>query len=257
MKRSKTYRLLFIAFVLASSSNLRAAIIDDSKLFPDAVSPGQKVTVSSPTFVMAKPAVTAKLYPLGSADEKDAKEAKHAEVTADGQATVTLPDKLPPGRYYLKLTYEGSTEQAPGELRVKADSVKVDSAHSTDPTNPYKEKDMFDFEVIGQNFNPYLPDKNRIFIPGKGYVIKVWSDDKQQCKDSTSLPCLWVESLERLHVIGYQADQRLLSFRVDVDDAKSAELKLTLPLKPETYVRGLSVLILLVLGLIIGFVARI
>jgi len=253
MKRSKTYRLLFIAFVLASSSNLRAAIVDDSNRFPDAVSPGQQVTVSGQKFVKTKPTVIARLYSLGSADEKNAKEAKHAEVTADGQATVTLPDNLPPGRYYLKLTYEGVTEQAPGELRVQADLVKVDSAHSTDPTNPYEEKDMFDFEIIGQNFNRDAPNDNQIYIPGQGLIIRDSSADKKHCNESTTLPCLWVESSERLHVIGYKAGffQSLLSFSVKVGNVQSAEMKFTLSRKSKNYVLSLSALILLVLGIII------
>src|SRR5262245_57822573 len=82
MKRSITLRVLFIVFVLVSSLNLRAAIVDDSNRFPDTVSPGQTVTVSGQAFDPSKPTVIAKLYPLGSADDNDAKEAKHAGVTA-------------------------------------------------------------------------------------------------------------------------------------------------------------------------------
>ena len=251
MKRSITLLVMFIVFVLVSSLNSRAAVVDGSNRFPATVSPGQTVTVSGPAFDPSKPAVIAKLYPLGSADDKDAKEAKHAEVTAPKQANVTLPDNLPPGRYYLKLTYEGTTEQAPGELRVQTESVKVDSAH---PTTAYKNaKGGFNFEVIGQNFNRDAPEDNQIYISGQGPIIKDWSADKQHCDESTSLPCLWVESSEKLHVIGYKADpyQGLLSFSVKVGAAQSAEKKLMLSRMSETGVLIFSALIFLVLGSII------
>jgi hypothetical protein len=249
MKRSKALRALLIAFALTPSSNLRAAILDDNNRFPDFVRPGQTVTVSGPAFDPAKPKVIAKLYPLGSADDKDAREAKHAEVTALKQAAVTLPDNLPPGRYYLKLTYEGSTEQAAGELRVQADAVKVevDSAY---PTTAYKNKNgSFDFEVIGQNFNPDAPEDNQIYISGQGPIINDWSAEEKHCVESRRLPCLLVKSPEKLHVFGYKSDryQGPLSFYVKVGSAQSAEKRLTLSRVSETGVRILSILVFLVL----------
>ena len=125
MNRMKLLGGLLIAVVLASPVTFRAAIVDEANRFPEVVSPGQKVTLSG-TFDPAKTAIIAKLYPLGSKDANDAKDAKDAKVASANQAEITLPDNLPPGRYTLKLTYNGVTEQAPGELRVEANAVKVD-----------------------------------------------------------------------------------------------------------------------------------
>jgi len=247
----KTLLLLGIAVVLAAAGNSRAAIVDDSNRFPDVVSPGQTVTVAGTFDPATQAVVTAKLYPLGSADPNDARDAKDGKVTAARQATLTLPDNLAPGRYYVKVTYNGVTEQAPGELRVEANAVKLDAAH---PTTAYKnEKGGFDFDVIGQNFNARFPQDNKIYISGRGQIIKEWFADKQQCDASTNLPCLWVESSETLHVVGYTAEpyQGPLTFSVRVGGSQSAEKRLTLSRMSETGVLLWSIGVFIVLAYVI------
>lgn len=247
----KILRLVIIAVALTTSADLRAAIVDNANRFPDVVSPGQTVTVAGTFDPAIKTEVTAKLYPLGSADDKDAKEAKDGKVTTTKQASLTLPDNLPPGRYYLKLTYNGVTEQVPGELRVDATAAKLDSAY---PTTAYRNATGgFDFDVIGQNFNKDVPGDNQIYISGRGPIIKSWTSEEHGC-DSGEPPCLRVESSEKLHVVGYKAEsyQGPLTFSVQVGaGARSHEKKLTLSRMSETGVLLWSIGIFLILAYII------
>jgi hypothetical protein len=250
MKRMKILHILLIAVVFAAPAGLRAAIVDENNAFPLVVSPGQEVKVKG-AFELAKPTAAAKLYPVGSTDPKGIKEAKDARVTADKEVTITLPNDLAPGRYYVKLTYNAATEQVPGELRVAADAVKLDSAH---PTTAYRSaRGRFDFDVIGQNFNEDVPEDNKIYVSGQGQIIKEWAADKQHCADSDNLPCLWVESSEKLHVVGYKNEsyQGPLTFSVQVGSVRSAEKRLTLSRMSETGVLLFSTAIFLVLAYII------
>src|SRR5262249_15118467 len=159
-------------------------IVDDTNRFPSTVSPGQAVTISGPTFDPAKPTAIAKLFPMGSDQPKDATDAKDAQVTAPKQVTVTLPANIPPGRYYVVLTYQGTTERVPGELRVEGNAVTLDSAY---PTTAYRSTQSgFDFEVIGQNFNVAVPRDNQIYVSGQGPIIRDWSLEKSHCDTSTN-----------------------------------------------------------------------
>jgi hypothetical protein len=148
-------------------------------------------------------------------------------------------------------------------LRVDANAAKLDSAY---PTTAYRNANAgFDFDIIGQNFNIGFPEDNKIYISGRGQIIKKWFPDKQQCDGwsldatrrdarSTDLPCAWVESPEKLHVVGYQAEsyQGPLTFSVQVGaGARSAEKKLTLSRMSETGVLLWSIGIFLVLAYVI------
>lgn len=247
MKRMKTIRGLLVAVVLASPVVLRAAIVDEASQFPPVVNPGQTLSVAG-TFDTTKPAPAAKLYAIGS---KDAKDAKDQKVISANQLAITLPDNLPTGRYYVKLTYNGATEQLPGELRVEANAVKVDAAN---PTTAYRNANGgFNFDIIGQNFNKDVPENNQVYISGRGPIIEDWSTDKQHCDESPKLPCLWVESSEKLHVVGYRAEryQGPLTFSVQVGSTRSApEKKLTLSRMTETGVLILTIGIFLALAYI-------
>jgi hypothetical protein len=245
-KTMKVLRVLIIAVVFAVPINLRAAVVSGTYRLPDSVSPGQAVKVVG-GFETGK-TLAAKLYLLGSTAGADAKEA----TLVAGEATITLPDNLAPGRYYIELTYAGAAaERIPGELRVVGNAVKLDSAY---PTTAYRNaKGGFDFDVIGQNFNAGVPNDNQIYISGRGPIIQNWSPDKQGC-DNGSPPCLWVESTEKLHVVGYKAEsyQGPLSFSVQVGTApRSPEKKLTLSRMSETGVLIWSIGIFLLLGYII------
>lgn len=257
MKRIRTIHILLIAVVFAAPAGLRAAIVDENYGFPAVVSPGQEVKING-AFELAKPAAAAKLYPVGGTDPKGIKEAKDARVTADREVTIALPNDLAPGRYYVKLTYNEATEQVPGELRVAADAMKLDAAH---PTTAYRStKGRFDFDIIGQNFNEAVPKDNKIYVSGQGQIIKEWAaevGDKQHCldclDDDKKLPCLWVESLEKLHVVGYKSEsyQGPITFSLQVGGVRSAEKKLTLSRMSETGVLIVSIAIFLLLGYII------
>ena len=251
MKRTKiAWVLSAIGVVLVCSAGIYAAFVDPNYRSPDVVSPGQAVTISG-TFDPAKPNISAKVFPLGSSDANKAREAKDGKVLSASQVSITLPDNLAPGRYYVQLTYDGATEQVPGELRVETDAVKVDSAH---PTTAYKSPSGgFNFDVIGQNFNADALEQNQIYVTGPGAIIKEWSRDKQHCDETPNLPCLWVESSEKLHVIGYKPDpyQGPLSFSVKVGASTSPSKKLTLSRMSETGVLVFTVIVFLVLGYIV------
>jgi hypothetical protein len=245
----KILRLVIIAVALAAPDTLHAAAVCETCQLPPTVRPGQSVTVSG-KFEQGKP-LTVKLYPQGSTTGVDAKSAS----VAQGQATFSLPDKLPLGRYSVELTYDGSPtpERIPGELN----PVTLDSAY---PTTAYRNaRGTFDFAVIGQNFNTDDPEANKVIISGRGPIITKWCKNKQECETSTDIPRLWVESAEKLHVYGYDAGpyQGPLSFSVKVGDTPSAEKKLTLSRMSETGVLLWSLGVFLVLAyLIYRLVAR-
>lgn len=254
----KILRVLLIAVVFAAPVNVRAAVVNEDYRFLETASPGQLIKVGGTTFEPGK-SVLAKLYPLGSTVATEV-----IGNAVQGEASFTLPDKLAPGRYIVDLIYNSAAaERIPGELRVVANAVRPDTAVKPDaavtldagyPTTAYKNaKGSFDFDVIGQNFNKAVPEDNKIYISGRGQIIKEWFADKQQCEASPNSPCLWVESSEKLHVVGYKAEsyQGPLTFSVKVGNNQSAEKKLTLSRMSETGVLLWSIGIFLALGYII------
>jgi hypothetical protein len=228
---------------------LPTAVVSETYRLPSAVSPGQVVTVVG-KFEQGK-TVAAKIYPLGSTAGTDAQDAN----AVLGQASIKLPDKLAAGRYVVDLIYDGAAaERVPGELRVEATAVTLDSAY---PTTAYRgAKGRFDFDIIGQNFNKATPGDNKIFISGQGQLPITWFANKDACAASKDedLPCGWVESTEKLHVVGYQAGsyQGPLTFSVQVaNGTRSPEKKLTLSRMSETGVLLWSIGIFLILAYII------
>jgi hypothetical protein len=250
-------RLVLATLILtAVSANVRGSTIADTNKFPEKVVPGTSLTLAG-TFDPAAKDVVFKLYVLGTGTPV---RTFSGTVAADGKSVaVTLPDKLDPGRYYLTVDYQGAIEKVPGELRVVPDAVQLDSAH---PTTAYKNAaGSFDFDVVGQNFSP-TPDDNNVYVAGQGPIIKSWaSKEDPECKNKTpqGLPCLWVDTppgnraLEKLHVVGYQAEhyQGPLSFSVGVGSVRSGEKQLVLSRMSEPGIVFWSVGIFLVLAYII------
>jgi hypothetical protein len=237
---------LIIAAVLSAAGSSLAASVDDNNRFPETVSPGQQITVSG-KFDSTDPKdnVTAKLHPLGGEPARDPKD---QNVTSPNKVTITLPDDLLPGRYYMTISYADLKDKlVPGELRVQAKAVQLDAAH---PTTAYRNANGgFDFDVIGQNFNASVPRDNQIYVSGQGPIIQGWLPGEQPCKE----PCLSVESSGKLHVIGYKADryQGPISFKVQVGSAQSEEKRLTLSRMSETGVLIWSVAIFFALAYIV------
>src|SRR5262249_32636032 len=136
--------------------------------------------------------------------------------------------KIAAGRYYVTIEHDGwRALTAPSEGRIVADAVKLDSAPPT-PAHP-KSKDNFDFDIIRQNFSP-PPTDNQLYVTGQGAITQHQFTERAQCEKSANQPCLWVESSERLRVLGYKSEpyQGLLSFVVRVGSTRSAEQQLVL-----------------------------
>ena len=252
MKRTTILRTLLATLALLTPvTSLRAAFIDEAQKLPPVVVPGQTVEIAG-TFDQAKP-ISAKVFPLGSGNANDAKEPKNQTIKSTTKAEITLPDNLPAGRYYIKLTHGDVTEQVPGELRVDPAAVKLDSAF---PTTAYRNANgLFDFYVVGQNFNKEVPKNNQIYISGSGPLIPEddWFNDKNEFDRSDRVPRALVESPEKIHVVGYRSGsyQGPLTFKVGISNSYSSEKKLTLSRMSETGVLLWSLGIFLALAFII------
>ena len=229
-----------------------ASKVHDTNRFSDSVLPGQTVTFTG-EFVSPKadekPVV--KVHPEGS--DAPPMEAKDAKLGDDKKTiSVTLPDKLLPGRYFLTLTYAGLQDAVvPSELRVVSD-VQLDSAH---PTTAYRNgKGSFDFDIIGRNFSPNTKDDD-ISIAGQGSIIKTHAASKKDCDNATpeQLPCLWFEAPDKIHVVGYKGEpyQGPISFGAQVGSAQSAQKTLVLARLSPAGIRFWSILIFGVLAYII------
>ena len=254
MSVSKAMRIVFYVFLLIvvfarTSNDLRAASLSDSTHFPDSLSAGQTVTIIGEFDPTKQRTAIVKLYLVGT----EAALKTFSEDVTDNSITVTLPDDLKPGRYYLMLDYDNlANALVPGEIRVQPNAVQVDATH---PTTAYSNANGgFDFDVIGRNFSEN-PQDDQIYISGKGSIVAPDSRfaQKAECEKSTKKPCLWVESTEKLHVIGYQNEryQGPLLLSVQVGTARSAEKPLVLSRMSETGVLLSSIAIFLALGLLV------
>lgn len=253
----KTFRLAIVTLALmASSASLPGSTIDSVNKFPEKVSPGESFTLTG-TFDATKKDAVLKLYVVGS---KDSARTFAGTVNSDGKSiAITLPDKLDPGRYYLTIDYQGTSEVVPGELRVVPNAVVLDSAH---PTTAYRNAaNTFDFDVVGQNFSSTVGDNN-VYIAGQGLIIENegWATSEDpDCKKHKVLPCLWIDQPngdqppDKLHIVGYRAApyQGPLTFSVDVRGVRSGEKPLVLSRMSETGVLFWSVAIFLILAYII------
>ena len=251
--RNLRFGLVALA-LMASSASSRGSTIDDTSKFPEKVNAGTSFILTG-TFDPTKKDAVLKLYLLGT--NKPVRTFA-GTVNPDGKSiAIALPDKLDPGRYYLTVDYQGTTEVVPGELRVVPDAVKLDSAH---PTTAYRNAiGSFDFDVVGQNFSS-TPEDNNVYIAGQGLIIKSWgTKEDPDCKEHPAFPCLWIDPAnvdqppDKLHVVGYQAEhyQGPLSFSVDVRGIRSGEKQLVLSRMSEPGVLFWSVAIFLVLAYII------
>jgi hypothetical protein len=257
---SRLFRLTFAAmktlcvcvlvlFLRVPLEDLQAATVSNATHFPEVVSPGQTVTVVGRFDSTKQKTAVVKLYVTGS---ETTLKTLTVDVT-DNSIAVKLPEDLKPGRYYLALDYDDLTNKlVPGELRVQANAVQLDTAHpATAYSNP---NGGFDFDVIGQNFSEN-PNDDQIYISGKGGIIPSDSRFRQEadCKTSGKVPCLWVESTEKLHVLGYQNEhyQGPLLVSVGVGSARSAQKPLVLSRMSETGVLVTSIAVFLVLGFFI------
>jgi hypothetical protein len=221
--------------------------------FPESVVPGQTVAIGG-DFDPAKPDAVINIYAVGTDTVKH---------TVNGKAgpksiALKLPDDLEaPGRYYLTVDYDGlSRRLVPGELRVVA-KVQLNSTH---PTTAYQDSNgTFHFEVIGQNFSEN-PQDDQIYIGGDPKILAAHRfNSAEDCKAPANFPCLWVESSEKLHVVGYKSDryQGPLLLSVKVGSAWSAQKQLVLSRMSETGVLVTSLAIFGILALILYFlVAR-
>ena len=138
-------------------------------------------------------------------------------------------------------------------MRVSDNAVSLDSAH---PTTAYGNgKGSFDFDVIGQGFSSNLND-DRIYIAGMGSIIQSRADKNDlRCENKTAdqLPCLWYESPDKLHVVGYSAGpyQGPVSFAVEVGSVRSAQKNLVLARLSPAGIRFWSIIIFGILAFII------
>jgi hypothetical protein len=231
------------------------AKVDDSVRFSETVSPGQ--TLSIPGIFSAKDQVpVVKIHSVGSDVTKEpGTDPDTTKIASDGSAIeVRLPDNLAPGRYYLTLDYADlKGEVIPSEVRVANNAVTLDAAH---PTTAYRNaKGSFDFEVIGQGFSSNLADDD-MYIAGQGPIIQSRADNNDpKCENTTGnqLPCLWYESSDKLHVVGYSAGpyQGPVSFYVKVGSVQSAQKTLVLARLSPAGIRFWSIIIFGILAFII------
>jgi hypothetical protein len=228
---------------------LHAATLDNTTNFPEAVSPGETITIAGTFDTANKTNAVVKLYHVGTTAIVDTR----AGEVGEKSITVKLPgSNLPAGRYYLTVDVENLVNQVvPGELRVHTD-VKLDAAH---PTTAYANgAGSFDFDVVGQDFSPE-PRDDQIYISGQGGIILDEHRFKDQvaCKNPVNWPCLWVGSSEKLHVVGYQAEryQGPLLLSVGVGSVRSAEKQLVLSRISETWVLVASIAIFMIVGSIV------
>ena len=70
----------------------------------------------------------------------------------------------------------------PGEIRIPNGPVKLDSTH---PTTAYRNSlnNLFDFDVVGENFSVVSPQDNSVSIAGQGPIIKTWEPSKDACRN--------------------------------------------------------------------------
>jgi len=250
-RTARIFFCVFALFVVVSKTHsvLAASSLSNSTHFPDTVSAGQAVAIIGKFDPTKQKTATVKLYLVGT---QGALKTFTEDVT-DNSITVTLPDDLKPGRYYLTLDYDDLTNAlVPGEIRVQANAVQLDATH---PATAYSNaKGGFDFDVIGHNFSEN-PQDDQIYISGKGSIVAPDNRFSQEaeCEKSIKKPCLWVESTEKLHVIGYQNEryQGPLLLSVQVGTARSAEKPLVLSRMSETGVLFFSIAIFLALGFLI------
>ncbi len=208
-----------------AASLCMAAIVDPSTKFEGNFSAGQALSIK----VVAPPKqVKVELFQV---DKTTATDTRTLDPVADNSIPYTLPNPLARGRYILKVTPpDGATETIPGVLRVKGPAVRLDSLH---PNTAYRTANGkgFDFDIVGDNFATD-PSEDRVKVDGQGDIIKL-SDKDKKCEgiiDPNKLPCLWVESAQKMHVVGYQAEkyQGQLNLSVEVDDSTSEKKQLVL-----------------------------
>jgi hypothetical protein len=236
-----------LAVVLASSATTRLSTLNR---FPNPVRPGEFVTIlwkTDPTENNQEPVV--KLHSFGS----DRVQILENKTFAADQIIVKLPDDLELGRYYLTLDYDDLiSATVPGELRVQVNEVQLDDV----PTVYRNVSGLFDFDVTGHNFS-LTPYNNQIYVLGDGPIIKRWSVNEFGCRQeikNSNLTCLWVESREILHVVGYKAKRvpETLTFRVGSGNSLSRPGQLALSSSTyRSFVVVSSVSIFLVLASII------
>jgi hypothetical protein len=219
--------------------------------FPEFVSPGERLQITAPG--VAGNTVTIGIHLIGGGAPPTDQQVT-GEVTGS-TVTLALPAKLTPGRYFLTLTEttkNGAVVQTvPGEIRIPNGPVKLDSTH---PTTAYRNSlnNLFDFDVVGENFSVVSPQDNSVSIAGQGPIIKTWEPSKDACRNlpATQLPCLWINQPQIIHVIGYKAEpyQGPLSLTVTVGSAASQPTQLVLSRMSETGVIFWAVLIFAGLG---------
>jgi hypothetical protein len=253
MRKPNPCCFLLLALCSASlplTSPLGASTLANTTNFPDAVNPGQTVTIGGEFNPDKVKSGTISIYRVGTDDKSVG--------TVNGEAgpkaiTVKLPDNLPvPGRYYLLLTYDDlKATLVPGELRTQS-TVQLSSTH---PTTAYKNSQgTFDFEVIGANFSTF-PQDDQIYIGGDPKIGKDHRfSSAEPCRDLTT-PCLWVESSEKLHVVGYKKEryEGPLLLSVGVGSARSAQKQLVLSRMSET---GVLVASLAIFGVLMFILYR-
>jgi hypothetical protein len=224
---------------------LLAAAQDDTTHFPEVVAPGQSVTLLGKFEPAKGKTASVKILGVGT---KELVQTVTGDIT-ENAITVKLPADLKPGRYYLTRTAEnGSDVVEPSELRVQGKPVQLDAAH---PTTAYRNANgSFDFDVVGQNFSEE-PKDNQVYVSGQGPIVRSWKGPRG-CEPANQLPCLSVDSPEKLHVSGYSSEryQGPLSLSVGVagSGVRSAEKPLILSRMSETGVLLSSIAIFLTLG---------
>ena len=215
--------------------------------FPEVVSPGQSITILGSFDPLAQGGAVIRIYVVGTSV---------VQSTVSGQVgeksiTTKIPENIKPGRYYVTVDCGDVKDKlVTGELRVTASAVQFDGVH---PQTTFASKNgRFNFDVIGRNFSE-TPEDNQIFASGQGPIVKSWSKTEAGCTGGASvpLPCLWVESKEILHVVGYQGEhyQGPLFLSLSVGGGtRSAEKSLILSRMSETGVLFFSILVFSVLG---------
>lgn len=241
--------------VSKGSAPADSTYVDSTVRFPETVSPGS--TLNIPGKFPGNQTPVVKIHSVGANLSTDpGTEPDTTKKSSDSQIDVKLPDKLPPGRYYLTLDFANlKGVVVPSEVRVSGNGVTLDAAH---PTTAYPDgTGGFNFEVIGQGFSS-TPKDNNVWIKGQGLIIKSWATNKQGCetKGADEKPCLWYDSSQpdKLHVVGYagEAYQGPLSFKVQVGGAQStSEKNLILARLSPAGIRFWSILLFVIFAYII------
>jgi hypothetical protein len=238
-----------LVFLILSPLARSASTVDQFIHFPDVVTPGQTITIFGKFDTSKGPSAAVLLHGV---DSSSAANPAIGTVAPNGAAiTFQVPDRLPPGRYAVTLDFDDLKDQPiPGELRVQGNAVVVDSVY---PATRYEnEKGTFDFEIVGHNFSK-VPEDNMVYLVGPGQIIEAWGKDRAACEAKPDKTCLWPESTEKLHVVGYRRKyhEGSLEVYVGLRNVYSSPKPLVLSRLSETGVLVWAVIIFVIVGLIV------